>query len=295
MYDCKRCGHECHQMSNLKYHLNRKLPCENILNCEKSTIELLDDLKENRSGDEYKYSCQLCDKQFKRSSNLSQHKHYCKVIKNKEKDDEIAKLKAELESLKKNTLIETTNDTTSNNPSTSATTSNTINITNITNITQPNINITINKLIIVNNFGSEDISHIVNNIEFLDKCMSSITRGLPIIIEKIYYDKDKPENHNVFIKSIKRKSGIIYENNEWKEQNLNRIIPVMIMNGSNILQQHLESKHNVEYDVNDPEKMEFKTYKSKQLYLSSILQQKNPEFNKASSAVKTIIEIHRKS
>ena len=190
-------------MSNLKYHLNRKSPCENILNCEKSIIELLDDLKEDRSGDEYKYSCQLCDKSFKRSSNLAQHKHYCKIIKNKEKDDEIDKLKAE----KKDDLLKTED----------------LSITTL-----------------INKLGDEDISHIVNDIEFLDKCISSISIGLPNVIEKIYYDKDKPENHNVFIKNIKKKYVIVYEDIQWKVKHMNQVLSIMIVRGCNILQYHLK-------------------------------------------------------
>ena len=237
-------------MSNLKYHLNRKLPCENILNCEKSTIELLDDLNKDHSAPEYKYICESCEKSFNRSNNLKQHKQNCKIMKNKEKDDEIDKLKAE----KKDDLLKTEMK-----------------------------DLTITTLKNINKLGDEDISHIVNDMEFLNKCISSISIGLPNVIEKIYYDKDKPENHNVFIKNIKKKYVIVYKDIQWKVKHMNQVLSIMIVRGCNILQYHLKENYNIE----DP------NYKKINNYLINIINEKKPEVYQVNSAVTTIINNNR--
>jgi len=108
----------------------------------------------------------------------------------KEKDDEIKKLRETMEKmlLKQNT-------------------------TNI-NITNNNNKVINNNLIVnINSFGKEDLSHITLND--YKKFLSSYFKGFINFIEKVHFDENMPENHNINITNMKSKYLHIYEDNQW--------------------------------------------------------------------------------
>jgi len=82
-----------------------------------------------------------------------------------------------------------------------------------------NINITNNKIINnnlmvnINNFGKENLSHITLND--YKKFLTGFFPGFIKFIEKVHFDENMPENHNINISNLKSKYLQIYENNQW--------------------------------------------------------------------------------
>ena len=267
-YKCDRCSYETDHITNFRKHLNRRSPCEDSNGSGKSIEWLKESLVEDRS--DYKHTCLYCTKRFKTSQNLYQHKQRCPK-------KEVCELKEKIKKLE-------------NNNENHASTSSTNIVNNVSNVTN---NITIN--IVLKDFGQEDVSHVINDKNFLDQCLKSTLPGLVSIIEKIYYDKEKPENKTVLLKSSKRQTLMVREENDWKVKPMADIVPKMVTKGKNILSTHLESNR-PEYPEDDEDmdaSLKFEGYVNKQNYFASIDQKKKPEIFTACNAVKALMENHR--
>jgi len=108
-------------------------------------------------------------------------------------------------------------------------------IQNINNITTINNNqiynnnpqtINNNITIQIRNFGDENKEYITN--AFLLDCYKNGYYGLIEMIEKIYFNKEHPENHNVRIGSFKNKYFEIHNDNNWIPQGINETLNRMI-------------------------------------------------------------------
>jgi hypothetical protein len=122
-------------------------------------------------------------------NNLEQEKN--KIMdqqKIKEKDDEIKKLR---DAMEKMIMKQSTQN---------------INITN-------NKIINNNLIVNINSFGKEDLSHITLND--YKKFLGGFFTGFIKFIEKVHFDENKPENHNINITNIKSKHLHIYEDDKW--------------------------------------------------------------------------------
>ena len=120
-FQCLKCNKQLKNKQNLKTHLNRKIPCDNVIKCDNCNVKF----KTNYHLDRHKNRKTPCEKIDLTQQNIKL-----------EEENEILRLKLEIQQLKQ--LVNPNNNTVSpiiNN--------NTINNT---------INITIN------NFGSEDLS-----------------------------------------------------------------------------------------------------------------------------------------
>ena len=62
-------------------------------------------------------------------------------------------------------------------------------------------------------YSETDRSHLTDN-DIL-KCLKHSNFCIPHLIEKIHFDKKKPENHNVYISNLKNKYVMIYDGNKW--------------------------------------------------------------------------------
>ena len=107
----------------------------------------------------------------------------------------------------KNKIINTNNTTNSNN-----------NITN-TVINNPTI-----KLV---NFGSEDLSKISHNV-FIDTIKSQGASLYNKAIDGIHFNKDYPENQNIYISDINRGKVMIYKNEKWIIDNWDSVFPDLL-------------------------------------------------------------------
>jgi hypothetical protein len=105
--------------------------------------------------------------------------------------------------------------------------------------TQQNIHIHINA------FGHE-------NIDYLDEkaivaCIDRVYKSVPAILEKIHFDPNHPENHNIKITNRKLPyASVMGENKKWKTVDKKDAIETMVFNGYNLLdEKYPDNKDNL--------------------------------------------------
>ena len=108
--------------------------------------------------------------------------------------------------------------------------------TNNNNIETQNINI------IINSFGKENIDYI-DNKSFLAS-LSKVYKSIPSLLEKIHFDPNHPENHNIKITNKKLPYASVMGNNQkWKTVDRKDAIETMVLNGYNMLdEKYAENK-----------------------------------------------------
>lgn len=171
------------------------------------------------------HGCSICQQTFRHLSGLYRHRVKCKVNEMKEihkvdiLEKEVVELRKEVEDLKKNkntTKIENQN-----------------NIKNQTNIENQNI--------IINCFGNENLEYITDRV--ILHCMSKIYGSIPLLIEKIHFDPDHPENHNVQIPNKKLPHAkIMNSKREWQFVQKKDAIDNMIDMGYTMLDEKFQEK-----------------------------------------------------
>lgn len=160
------------------------------------------------------YRCSICQKNFLYSSGLSRHRLICKdkdIPKINVLETEIFELhKKNLELSKKIDVLEKKQNTNIQNTN--------IENQNIQNQTQNNTNIqnqNNNNNIIINCFGNENLDYITDKV--IIHCMNKIYGAIPLLIEKIHFDPEHPENHNIQIPNKKLPHAKILNNKrEWQ-------------------------------------------------------------------------------
>ena len=85
---------------------------------------------------------------------------------------------------------------------------------NTTNSNNNNNNTTNNNTIIINNYGEENIEHL--NEKYLLNLFSRTYRAIPLLVEKIYFDPEHPENQNIKLTNKKLPYVKIKKNNKWQ-------------------------------------------------------------------------------
>ena len=102
---------------------------------------------------------------------------------------------------------------------------NTITNTNSNNIT--NNTVINNPIIKLVNFGSEDLSKISHDI-FIDTIKTQGANLYNKTIEGIHFNKDHPENQNIYISDINRGKVMIYKEEKWFLDNWDNIFPELL-------------------------------------------------------------------
>jgi hypothetical protein len=139
--------------------------------------------------------CQYCEKSFSSVSHKNRHENRSCKLNPDLQDAKIQSMKAEFKKEKQQMmkqfeylLTKVGNNTTNNN------------------ITQNN---TIN----INNYGSEDVSHLTNEYKI---SLLKIPFGmLQRLVKEIHFNKQKPENKNIYISNTRDNKVQIYQNGEW--------------------------------------------------------------------------------
>ena len=158
-----------------------------------------------------KYECKYCDKVFKHQSSLSKHiKYSCK--KNKDEDlKELARLLNETIKDKDKELQKMEKQI--------AKLTNKLQIQNINNITQynlTNVNNAVNNVYLLN-YNNTDYSHLTEG-DYIS-CINDCNYCIKTLIEKVHFNKEKSENMNIYISSIKGNYVMVYKDNSWQIQN----------------------------------------------------------------------------
>ena len=154
--------------------------------------------------------CNYCDKSFKSKQSRQNHEIKCKDTR----DKEIKKLNDKIIELEK--IVK------SNQPST------TNNIVNNNNNNNTQINY------FINNYGNEDVSHISKR-DFL-RIFKTRKMSIPKFIEMLHFNKDVPQNHNVYISNYKDNYALIFSDNKWKIIDKNEILRKLIFDSRDLLE-----------------------------------------------------------
>jgi len=106
---------------------------------------------------------------------------------------------------------------------------------NTTNTNNGTIN---NNQIIINNFGSEDTSYITDRqiIKAMKMC-----KEFPLeMIRFIHFNKDKPENHNIYKPNFKDKYVKYFNDSVWKIGDAKKILTELYMSKMDIAEEKFE-------------------------------------------------------
>ena len=227
-YKCERCLKEFDQKCNYTHHINKKFKCKEV--AQKSTILA----QKCTILTESEIECKYCGKIFSRTFTLNRHiDGYCKVKKNN--DSKMEELLERLIKIEENNkemkekmiLLETEN----------------ANYKNIINNTQNNIgtqniqnNNTINVKILA--YGKEDTSKITVNDykKILGRGMNSV----PAFVEKLHFDINSPENHNVYISNLRDEYVLMYDGKIWRLNNRDEALQQLYEDKSDILETKFE-------------------------------------------------------
>jgi len=189
------------------------------------------------------YNCSICKKIFSYSSGLYRHRSKCKV-NDLSKVDYLEKENFELH--KKNLELSQKIEDIKNN------------IQN-QNIQNQNIQNQQNN-IIINCFGNENLDYITDKV--ILHCMNKIYGSIPLLIEKIHFDPEHPENHNIQIPNKKLPHAKILNNQrEWQIVKKKDAIDTMIDNGYNILDEKFQEQSIIGLTVN--KQKHFKNFQTK--------------------------------
>lgn len=184
-YNCNRCGYSTKKKGNLIIHLNRQTICEPSI--EDISINTLIEKLTDRKLNEKTYKCSKCTKPFNTPQGRFNHEKICKVTKEEVKTETIPVIENN---------IKGDHNTVNNN-------------------SHNTVNITISPQIKLNAFGAEDISYIVNDPQFIAKCLRNYKEGIPELIHAKHLHPEHPENHN--IKKPNKKDNFIqtYDGKKW--------------------------------------------------------------------------------
>ena len=201
----------------------------------------------------HKYECDFCKKAFSRYDSLNRHQKTCKE---KKKEEEVKESMTELVKLlngqlegyrkeldkrdidfkkeldKRDKQIDEQNKQIQELIKKAGINNNTINVQN-------NI-----KLL---GYSDTDISHLTDN-DIL-KCLNHSNFCIPRLIEKIHFDVNKPENHNVYISNLKNKYVMMYDGEKWnckdRDDQINSLIDDIIFETPAILVNRSSYKDNL--------------------------------------------------
>jgi len=244
-YKCNKCNKIFRRKSHYDYHINRKTPCKNDKMTENNNNTIAADNQQNAAkchqvaADNQQNApkcqqfssveaqindkqCQYCKKIFTRVSSLNVHlKNRCKIKKHQdeEKEDLLQKLIKEKE--EQNKIIEELRKQTKEIAEMkqiicrleSENKKYTQKIGTQNNIEKQQNNIMMNNVKLLA-FGKEDMSHLAD--EVCKKILNKGFKSVPTLVEHVHFNKNKPENHNVYISNIQTNYALVFDGIDWK-------------------------------------------------------------------------------
>ena len=232
-YKCERCLKEFNKKCNYNNHILRKIKCKNAAPKCTDPAPKCTGLKSNEETKEDAIKCNYCGAIFTRGSSLTRHiESRCKV--KKENDNKMEELMTILIEIKdsNNELKEDVKKLKEENTKYKNIINNTQNIGTLNNIGTQNITFKINA------YGKEDSSKItVNDYKrILGRGMNSV----PAFVEKLHFDKNVPENHNVYISNLRDEYVLMYDGKIWRLKNRDDALQQLYEDKSDILETKFE-------------------------------------------------------
>jgi uncharacterized C2H2 Zn-finger protein len=228
-YKCERCLKEFGLKSDYTRHLNKKFPCK--ISPQNSTkIPQKSTQMECVTDNELK--CNYCEKVFSRSDSLNRHiSGYCKVKKaNDAKMEELMErlIKIEESDKKNKEKIEKLEAENAKYHKI------------INNNTQNNINHQTNNNITfkIKAYGTEDTSKIT--VSEYKRIFGRGMNSTPALLEKLHFDKNTPENHNVYISNLRDEYVLMFDGKIWRLKDREDALQQLYEDKSDILETKFE-------------------------------------------------------
>jgi len=236
-HKCIKCNKIFKLKGDYTRHINRKFSCVQEIQEVQEVQEVqeiidVDMIKENIIND---LECRYCSKVFSRKDNLNTHiSEHCKVKKenDRQKEDIVERLVKEMEEHKKQTeeqkkqvddLKSEVKKLKKENLKYRKETIGTQNINQQQNIGKQ-INNTNNINLLA--FGKENMAELAD--ELYKRILNKGFKSIPTFIEYLHYDKNKPQNHNLYISNIRNNYVIVYDGSEWQLKERDAILQQII-------------------------------------------------------------------
>ena len=206
---------------------------------------------------ETKHKC-VCGKSFSYRQGLNTHKKTCtytepviesskilQVLQDKldKKDQENQEMREEMDELRKQVemlLSKSTKNTTNN-------------IQTLNSIENQNVHI------VVNSFGHENIDHLTDQI-ICKLIKTAPFTSVPLLIEKIHFDPEHPENHNIKITNKKLNYAEVVKNNKWVTANKKKVIDDVIQKSYDLLDEKYTDNKD---DISEKRQERFQNFQDK--------------------------------
>jgi hypothetical protein len=82
-------------------------------------------------------------------------------------------------------------------------------------------------------FGSEDMSYIVD--EVYRKILNKGFKSVPAFVQYLHFNKEKPQNHNVYISNMQTNYAIVYDGEDWKLKERDSVLQQLVDDKTGIL------------------------------------------------------------
>lgn len=217
LYKCDICNYSSKIKTQYNRHLNTK---KHIRNIAKQGNKVLNKCISLQIPPEpiNKYICEYCDMEFSRRDNLTRHQEKrCKKKGDSDYKELFYQMKSEFENEKKELrknielLLHKVGNTTINNT----------------------------QNIQLNSYGSEDLSHIT------DQLKTQLLKGpfsmIPKLIKEVHFNDNKPENKNILLTNKNDNKVKVFSGNKWIYQNKNETLDKLVDGKYFILDNHFES------------------------------------------------------
>ena len=219
IYKCDRCSKEFGQKCEYTRHINKKFPCEkSAANCSKPVAKC----SKIEESDDNAIKCNYCGREFTRISSLNVHiKDRCKIKKaNDNKMEEMMLMLIEIK--EKMIKLEAEN----------AKYKNIIQSGNIINGNQQIININLVP------YGQEDLTKI-SDAEY-QRILRRGFNSVPALVESLHFNKNFPENHNVYISNMRDDYVLMYDGVKWRLKNRDETLQQLYEDKTDILETKFE-------------------------------------------------------
>ena len=93
--------------------------------------------------------------------------------------------------------------------------------------------------IILNNYGTEDLSHITDGVK--NELLKIPYGAIPKMIQAIHFNDEKPENKNIMLPNKKENLVKVFEGNKWVYKNKTETITDLVDSKYTIIDEHYEA------------------------------------------------------